>query len=183
MRTSCVRSLAFHLLLMGTALAPLPATAGVDKDGWEEVRTPARWPLLKDLQGRTLRAQDLAGRIVVVDFWATWCGPCLRELPDLAAFHERVKGRNDVAFLSFDVTEEKETVLAFVAEKKIAYPVYLADLLVGPYEVNAFPTKLVIDMRGKGNGVVRFRRDGFTPIASIEAKIQQLLAEASAGNP
>jgi thiol-disulfide isomerase/thioredoxin len=183
MRTSCVRSLAFRLLLLGTALAPLPAIAGVDKDGWEEVHTPARWPPLKDLQGRTLRAQDLAGRIVVVDFWATWCGPCLRELPDLAAFHERVKVRNDVAFLSFDVTEEKETVLAFVAERKIAYPVYLADLLVGPYEVNAFPTKLVIDMRGKGNGVVRFRRDGFTPIASIEAKIQQLLAEASAGKP
>ena len=97
-----------------------------------------------------------------MDFWATWCGPCIRELPDLQALTERLKARRDVAFLSFNVTEEKPDVLAFVKEGGIAYPVYLADDLIGPYDVSAFPTKLVIDMRGKGEGMVRFRRDGYT---------------------
>ena len=118
-----------------------------------------------------------AGKLVVVDFWATWCGPCLRELPELQEWSERLKARSDVAFLSFNVTEERDVVLAFVKERKIAYPVYLADDLVGPYEVSAFPAKLVIDMRGKGKGVVRFRRDGYTPVKSIEAKLAELLDE------
>ena len=163
---------------------PALALAAIDKDGWEVQRVPARAFALKDLEGRTLRSEDLAGKLVVVDFWATWCGPCIRELPELQAWSERLKARPDVAFLSFNVTEERDVVLAFVKENKIGYPVYLADDLVGPYEVSAFPAKLVIDMRGKGKGVVRFRRDGFTEVKSIEAKLAELLDEGrSPGQP
>jgi thiol-disulfide isomerase/thioredoxin len=156
---------------------PLLARAAIDKDGWEVLRRPVRAFALKDLSGRVLRSQELAGKIVVVDFWATWCAPCIRELPELQAWSERLQGRSDVAFLSFNVTEEEPAVEAFVREKGIRYPVYLADDLLGPYEVSAFPTKLVIDMRGKGDGVVRFRRDGYTEVRSIEAKIRELLDE------
>jgi thiol-disulfide isomerase/thioredoxin len=158
-------------------LLPALALAAIDKDGWEVQRTTARPFSLKDLEGRTVRSEDLTGKLVVVDFWATWCGPCIRELPELQEWSERLKARNDVAFLSFNVTDERDTVQAFVKEKKIGYPVYLADDLVGPYEVSAFPTKLVIDMRGKGKGIVRFRRDGYTAVKSIEAKLAELLDE------
>jgi thiol-disulfide isomerase/thioredoxin len=152
----------------------------VDKDGWEIVKSPAKPFAVQDLTGKTLRSSDLQGKIVVADFWATWCGPCIRELPELQAWNEKLKSRPEVAFLSFNVTEEKPDVVAFVKEQKIAYPVYLADELVGPYQVAAFPTKLVIDMR-KGQGVVRFRRDGFTEVKSIEAKIRELLDEGPGG--
>ena len=159
-------------LLLGLAGAGVPAS-GAERDGWEVVRSPA-------IEGKALRSTELAGRVVVVDFWATWCAPCIKELPALAALHERLRDRKDVTLLSFNVTDEAKTLEAFVKEKKIAFPVYRADTLTGPYELTVFPTKLVIDMRGAGRGnpgVVRFRREGPASVEGIEARVAELLAE------
>jgi thiol-disulfide isomerase/thioredoxin len=172
-------SLTFTLVLIG--LAPLSATPGPGPDGWETLSTPAPTFVVEDVQGRSLSSKDLAGRVVVIDFWATWCSPCLRELPELVEYHRRLEGRDDVALLSFNVTDERADLEAFLAERKIAFPVYLGDDLIGPYELVAFPTKLVIDMREpgpEGGGIVRFRREGYTPAASIEARVEELLAAA-----
>jgi thiol-disulfide isomerase/thioredoxin len=160
------------LLLLALGASPV-----VDSDGWEVLRQTAKEFAVKDLAGRPLRSSDLLGKIVVIDFWATWCTPCLKELPELAAWNTRLQGRTDIAFLSLNVTEERDVVQAFVKKKSIGYPVYLGDALIGPYDVNAFPTKLVVDMRGTNRGVVRFRRDGYTEVRSIEAKVRQLLDE------
>ncbi len=152
-----------------------PVVQGVTRDGWDVVRQPAKKFSVKDVAGNGLRSDQLAGRIVVMDFWTTWCAPCLEELPGLAAYQERIKGRNDVAFLSMDVTDERSTLEAFVKKNKISFPVYLGDALLGPYEIMSFPTKLIIDMR-EGRGTVRFRREGLTDIGSLEARVEELLA-------
>ena len=166
------------VLLGGLALiAPMLAHAAAEREGWAVVRQPAPEFAVKDLAGRSLSSASLHGKLVVIDFWATWCAPCLKELPELASWSDRLKDQKAVVFLSLNVTEDKDTVAAFVKSKQIAYPVYLGDSLLGPYEVNAFPTKLIIDMRDKGRGTLRFRRDGYTEVRSIEARLKELLEE------
>lgn len=164
-----------HYLILGALLL-----AGASGDDWERVDVPAAPFSLKDLEGRVLDSARLKGKIVVVDFWASWCAPCVRELPELAAYYEKTRGRQDVVFLSFSVTEDAETVAAFVKRRQLPYPVYLADDLLGPYEVSIFPTKLVLDLRGAGK--VRFRKEGYTKLDELEARVSELLASPSRGD-
>lgn len=165
-------------LRLAAAVLALVGLGLLDPESWERPNTPAAVFELKALDGSLLRPADLAGKVAIVDFWASWCGPCLRELPELATLHARFAGRQDAVFLSFSVTEEASAVRAFVAQRKLPYPVYLADALMGPYQVATFPTKLVIDYR-KGPGVVRFRKDGPASNAELEARLAEVLASAA----
>jgi thiol-disulfide isomerase/thioredoxin len=160
-------------------LGHAPSAAGAGPDGWQALSRVATAFEVEDVEGRLLRSEGLAGRIVIIDFWATWCSPCLRELPELVEYHRRLEGRDDVKLLSFNVTDERADLEAFLEERQVPFRVFLGDDLIGPYELVAFPTKLIIDMRTAGpddTGVVRFRREGYTPTASIEARVEELLS-------
>ena len=105
---------------------------------------------LKTVDGRTLGPKDFLGQVVVVDFWATWCGPCHLQAEILEPVYHDFKGRG-VQFLAANVGEDPETVKSFLKSRPFPYPVLLdpKDSVASDLGVFALPTLLVVDTKGR----------------------------------
>ncbi len=127
---------------------------------------------LTDVDGQPVRLADYRGKVVVVDFWATWCGPCRMELPDLKSLYSTYKPQG-FEILGLSVDEDPPAVVKkFAQTNGIPYRIVMADQdTQGRYGVRAYPTTLVIDR----NGVIRARYIGITPREEFEQAIKPLL--------
>ncbi len=120
---------------------------------------------LKDLQGHTIKLSQFKGKVVLVNFWATWCSPCRAEIPDLIAIHEKYKGKGfTVIGISLDgaaTLAAKNILEEFIKKAAVTYPVLLGDNAVSnDYGgIYAIPASFLIDSRGdiakKYTGIVR----------------------------
>ncbi len=104
---------------------------------------------LADLSGKTWRLNDLKGKVVLINLWATWCGPCNAELPELEKLYEKIKGRQDIQILTFNIDEDVGLVAPYLKEKGYTFPVlpaysYVVNLLNG----YAIPQNWVVDPKG-----------------------------------
>lgn len=128
---------------------------------------------LPDLSGRQVSLQSFEGKkIVVLNLWATWCGPCRHEIPDFNAAYEIYKNRG-VEFLGVSVDQNAgEVVPAFVNEIPITYPVLLGSPELGfKYGARGLPTTFIIDK----NGAVQHRFLGMINRQTLEEELNKLL--------
>jgi thiol-disulfide isomerase/thioredoxin len=135
----------------------------------EMINKPAMAFALKDLDGNTVSLADLKGKTVIVDFWATWCGPCKASFPGMQMAVNKYKDDPNVKFLFVDTWEHEanyvDGVKKFIADNKYTFNVLLDEKdangkqakVVSQFEVNGIPTKFIIDK----NGVIRFKKVGF----------------------
>jgi cytochrome c biogenesis protein CcmG/thiol:disulfide interchange protein DsbE len=134
---------------------------------------------LPDLDGKTVSLADFKGKVLVVDFWGTWCGPCRMEIPHLAALHKKYRDAGlEIVGLAYErVPPEKvnETVKQFVEQQGVPYASLIGDEATQRQvpDFQALPTTLFIDRSGK----VRVMEVGYRNQQQLEAMITTLLDE------
>ena len=114
--------------------------------------------------GKRLRMATLKGKVVVLDFWATWCRPCRAQHPLYDLVKKRFGDTTDVVFLSIDADDDRAAVEPFLAEVNWTVPVYFEDGLSRALKVTSIPTTVVIDRTGK----IFSRMNGFIPERFVE---------------
>jgi thiol-disulfide isomerase/thioredoxin len=146
------RSLAAVLAVLAAFLS-LAATADI-------VGKPAPDFALRSLQGPSMRLSEHLGEVVIINFWATWCGPCRQEMPLLDALYGKYK-QAGLVLLSVNIDEKVEPAIEMVQTLKVSYPV-LFDArkeVSRAFDVGAMPVTVLVDRAG----VVRYVSEGYKP--------------------
>jgi thiol-disulfide isomerase/thioredoxin len=172
---SVVRSLVASLLLFVPAVQASAQTAA-QQDNQAVIRfvrnpDPAPEFKLSALDGKPLTLAALEGKVIFLNFWATWCGPCRAEIPDLIALQDRYKDRLQIIGLNVD--DEQADIQKYVEEMGINYPVAMTsnDLRIQYGGIPALPTSFVLDTEGR---VVQ-KHVGLWNPAVYETEIRALL--------
>ncbi|MBI3993519.1 MAG: TlpA family protein disulfide reductase [Candidatus Lambdaproteobacteria bacterium] len=150
----------FHQLALTAFRRPMPAPTF-------DVATP---------NGALLRLADYRGRVVLLSFWATWCPPCIREMPSLERLHQSLQGRGLVVLAVSLDREGAVTVLPFVQRLALTFPVALdPEGRVGAlYGAADLPSTFLIDRQGRVVAAAKGGRDWFSPQA--RSYVEELLA-------
>jgi len=144
------------VLFICLVVLAIQANAQFSKSPWpKEVPIPKiSW---EDLNGTQWSAKDEVGKVVLLNFWATWCAPCLIELPTLQTLYE-ISDPAQVSVISINVRQQKSQVLNFISNTSLTLPVVLDNKgdIAKSFGVKIYPTTVLIDSKG----VARWKIEG-----------------------
>lgn len=127
---------------------------------------------VKTISGEEMTSKSLAGRVVVIDFWATWCPPCRASVPELKELTVKYP-KDRLVIISVSSDSDQDKWKSFVAEKQMLWPQYLDfdHHMTKLFNVHEFPTYIIID----GDGFVRERFTDYDPRASLAYRLKEPL--------
>jgi thiol-disulfide isomerase/thioredoxin len=164
----------FLLKTIDDVTAATTAARPLRNDG---VKDPFAFVLRRAPEGDSYPVAPLKGKVIVINFWATWCGPC----HVLEPIYEKLAARNaengDLIFLSANCDEDESLVGPYLAERHTRTTEVFADRLDQLFNVNSFPTVLILDASGK----VAFRANGFDP-ETMESDLAVAIRRITRGN-
>ena len=104
----------------------------------------------KDNKGNVVSLNQLKGKVVLINLWATWCSPCLAEMPSLDKLYKDFQGNSQIVFLSVDVDGKLKSSAKFLKKRKYSLPVYrLNSALPKEWSTTSIPTTIILDKAGK----------------------------------
>lgn len=144
---------------------------------------PAPAFVLRDLAGNEVTLESLRGRVVLLDFWATWCAPCRKSMPELEALHRR-HGASGLTVLGVSIDEGAPArVRSFVKARKVTYPIAIdadKDPAWAAYRVKAVPAAFLIDREGR---IVAQWTGTAIDAKALEARLGEMLAAGEGAAP
>jgi thiol-disulfide isomerase/thioredoxin len=123
------------------------------------LKNPYEFTLRRAPDGSPFPFADTKGKVVVLNFWATWCGPCRKMEPHFERVAAHFAGQKDIVFLGLNCDDDETLVAPYLGEEKPKTEVLFADGLDQLLAVHSFPTTLILDRTGN----IAFRADGFDP--------------------
>jgi peroxiredoxin len=154
------------------ALAALVLVLAVTPAGAVSVQDQAPDFTLKTLDGSNLRLEEYRGQVLLINFWASWCGPCRQEMPILDRLHQRYVDTG-FAVLGINVEGEEAPARSLIEKIPVSFPVLIDEgqLVSELYRLEAMPSTVVVDR----DGVVRYIHRGYKP--GDEAKYVEVVKE------
>ena len=123
-----------------------------------------------------INTQDLIGKVVFINFWATWCPPCIAEMPSIQILYDKFKDNKDIVFLMVDVDSDLKGAEQFMNSRKFTLPIYIQNSNIpSSFLEGAIPTTVILDKRGNIDVLLEGGRDYTAP--QMTQALESLLSE------
>jgi len=153
-----------HTEVIGQLQRIVLATGIISPETTEDAPKASYNVMLADVSGKSHSLEEFKGKTIFINFWATWCPPCVAEMPDIQNLYDEVG--NEVAFVMISLDDEPQKAINFVARKEFTMPIYfLKSGLPSVYNPSSIPTTYVISPEGEivvtRHGMAKYSGDNF----------------------